>query len=122
VIKSEYERLLADDRIYFGKNGDAVPSRKQFLKDIEGIAPWTWWPHDEAGHTDEAKREVYELFGAEEANKLTPKPERLLERILHVATKPGDVVLDFFAGSGTTASVAFKLGRKWIAVEQLDYI
>ncbi|MCT4577500.1 site-specific DNA-methyltransferase [Donghicola sp.] len=122
VVKAEYERLLADDRIYFGKNGDAVPSRKQFLKDIEGIAPWTWWPHDEAGHTDEAKREVYELFGAEEANKLTPKPERLLERILHVATKPGDIVLDFFAGSGTTASVAFKLGRKWIAVEQLDYI
>lgn len=122
VVKAEYERLLADDRIYFGKNGDAMPSRKQFLKDIEGIAPWTWWPHDEAGHTDEAKREVYELFGAEEANKLTPKPERLLQRILYVATKPGDIVLDFFAGSGTTASVALKMGRRWIAVEQLDYI
>lgn len=122
IVRAEYERLLADDRIYFGKNGDAMPSRKQFLKDIEGIAPWTWWPHDEAGHTDEAKKEVYELFGAEEANKLTPKPERLLQRILHIATKPGDIVLDFFAGSGTTASVALKMGRRWIAVEQLDYI
>ena len=116
VIEPKYLELVKDDRIYFGKDGNAVPSRKQFLKDVEGMVPWTWWPHEEAGHTDEAKREGHALFGADEAFG-TPKPERLLERIIHIATNPGDLVLDSFAGSGTTGAVAHKMGRKWIMVE-----
>lgn len=116
IIKSEYEKLLDEKRVYFGKDGNAVPSRVQFLKDIEGIVPWTWWPHEEAGHTDEAKREVYTLFGTDNAFD-TPKPERLIQRVLHIATNPGDLVLDSFLGSGTTAAVAHKMGRRWIGIE-----
>jgi adenine-specific DNA-methyltransferase len=116
VIEPKYKELLSSGRIYFGKNGDAVPSRIQYLAEIEGIAPWTWWPHEEVGHTDEAKREVQELYGKEDSFA-TPKPERLLHRILHIATNPGDLVLDSFAGSGTTAAVAHKMGRRFVVVE-----
>lgn len=62
IIESVYQKLLEDSREYFGKNGDAIPSQKQFLNDIEGIVPWTWWPHEEVGHTDEAKREGHALI------------------------------------------------------------
>ncbi|HEY3524975.1 MAG TPA: site-specific DNA-methyltransferase [Nitrososphaeraceae archaeon] len=116
VIESEYFRLLSEGRMYFGKNGDAVPSRIQYLKDVEGIVPWTWWPHEEAGHTDESKREIQDLFGKTDTFD-TPKPERLISRIIHIATNPGDIVLDSFAGSGTTGAVAHKMGRRWIMVE-----
>lgn len=116
VIEPEYFRLLAENRMYFGKNGDAVPSRIQYLKDIEGIVPWTWWPHEEVGHTDESKREIQTLFGKSDTFD-TPKPERLINRILEIATNPGDLVLDSFAGSGTTGAVAHKMSRRWIMVE-----
>ncbi len=102
--------------MYFGKKGDAVPSRIQYLRDIEGVVPWTWWPHEEVGHTDESKREIQELFGKTDAFA-TPKPERLINRVLEIATNPGDLVLDSFAGSGTTGAVAHKMGRRWIMVE-----
>lgn len=120
VIESKYLELVKNDLIYFGKDGNAVPSRKQYLNDIEGVVPWTWWPHEEAGHTDEAKRESQILYGVDEAFG-TPKPERLLFRIIHIATKPGDLILDSFAGSGTTGAVAHKMGRKWIMVELGDH-
>jgi len=116
VIEPKFKQLLADNRIYFGKDGNAVPARLQFLSEIEGIAPWTWWPHEDVGHTDEAKKEMHALFTPENAFA-TPKPERLIERILHIATNPGDLVLDSFAGSGTTGAVAHKMGRRWIMVE-----
>lgn len=116
VIEPEYKRLLEEGKIYFGKDGNAVPSRIQYLKDIDGIVPWTWWPHEEAGHTDEAKREVQTLFGKDIAFD-TPKPERLIERVIRIASDPGDLVLDSFAGSGTTGAVAHKMGRRWIMVE-----
>jgi adenine-specific DNA-methyltransferase len=116
MVEAEYQRLLAEGRMYFGKDGNAVPSRIQYLKDIEGLAPWTWWPHEEVGHTDEAKREMQALFGKKDAFD-TPKPERLVARILAIATSPGDLVLDSFAGSGTTGAVAHKMGRRWIMVE-----
>lgn len=80
------------------------------------MVPWTWWPHDECGHTDESKKEMHSLFGKGNAFD-TPKPERLLQRILHIATNPGDLVLDSFAGSGTTGAVAHKMGRRWIMIE-----
>jgi hypothetical protein len=122
VIESEYFRLLAEGRMYFGKDGNAVPSRIQYLKDIDGIVPWTWWPHEEVGHTDEAKKEIQSIFGTQTAFP-TPKPVRLIERILSIATNPGDLILDSFAGSGTTAHAAMKLNaesggeRKFILVE-----
>ena len=111
VVESEYYRLLEEGRMYFGKNGDAVPSRIQYLSSIEGIVPWTWWPHEEVGHTDESKREIQALFGKSDSFD-TPKPERLISRILSIATNPGDIVLDSFAGSGTTGAVAHKMGRR----------
>jgi len=116
VIEPKFKQLLADNRIYFGKDGNAVPARIQFLSEIEGMAPWTWWPHEDVGHTDEAKKEMHALFTPENAFA-TPKPERLIERILHIATNPNDLVLDSFAGSGTTGAVAHKMGRRWIMVE-----
>jgi len=120
VIEPRYKELLADGRIYFGKSGDAVPSRIQYLRDIEGIAPWTWWPHEDAGHTHEAKKEAQTLSGKDDPFG-TPKPERLLHQVLHIATNPGDLVLDSFLGSGTTAAVAHKMGRRWIGVELGDH-
>lgn len=120
VIEPKYKELVEADLIYFGKDGNAVPSRKQYLADIEGIAAWTWWPHEEAGHNDEAKRESQSLSGADNSFG-TPKPERLMQRILHLATNPGDLVLDSFAGSGTTGAVAHKMGRRWIMVEIGDH-
>lgn len=120
IVQSKFHELLDDDLVYFGKNGDAMPSRKQFLKDIEGMVPWTWWPHEESGHTDEAKREGHALFGAGSAFG-TPKPERLLERIVTIASNPNDLVLDSFLGSGTTASVAQKMGRRFIGIEMGDH-
>lgn len=118
VIETEYKRLLSDNRIYFGKDGNAVPSRIQFLKDIDGMVPWTWWPHEEVGHTDEARKEIQGLFDTQTAFD-TPKPTRLLERILSIATNPGDLVLDSFAGSGTTGHAVLKLNGASLAKEQL---
>lgn len=89
----------------------------RYLDEVEGLVPWTWWPHDETGHTDEAKRELQTLFGAADAFD-TPKPERLLERIVHISTSPGDIVLDCFLGSGTTAAVAHKMRRRWVGIER----
>jgi adenine-specific DNA-methyltransferase len=108
VIESEFKRLKAENRIYFGKAGDGVPRRKLYLDEAEGLVPWSWWPHEEVGHTDEAAREIRALFGTQTAFS-TPKPTRLIERILQIATNPGDLVLDFFAGSGTTAHAVLKM-------------
>lgn len=116
TIKPEYEKLLAAGRIYFGKDGNSQPNIIRFLDEVEGLVPWTWWPHEEVGHNDEAKKEIFGIFGKENVFD-TPKPERLLKRILEIATNPGDLVLDSFAGSGTTGAVAHKMGRQWIMIE-----
>ncbi|MBI4238188.1 MAG: site-specific DNA-methyltransferase [Deltaproteobacteria bacterium] len=116
TTEDNYKALLAEGRIWFGKNGDGQPNVIRYLTEVEGMVPWTWWPHDECGHTDEAKKEIHELFGKVDAFD-TPKPERLLKRVLDIATSPGDWVLDSFAGSGTTGAVAHKMGRRWIMVE-----
>ena len=120
VIYSEYEKLVASNRAYFGKDGNGVPRRKEFLSLAKGLVPWTWWPHEECGHTDEAKKEVNKIFGGD-ISFATPKPERLIERILHVASNTGDLVLDSFLGSGTTAAVAHKTGRHYIGIEMGDH-
>jgi len=114
-IRGTFDELVAQGRIYFGMNGDSQPSIIRYLDEVEGLVPWTWWPHEETGHTDEAKREIQVLFHAAFD---TPKPERLLHRIIYIATNPGDLVLDYFLGSGTTAAVAHKMGRRWIGIER----
>lgn len=120
MVEPEFEKLRAKGRIYWGKDGKAQPSVIRFLSEVEGLVPWTWWPHTEVGHTDESKKECNALFGAD-VSFGTPKPERLVERILHIATNPGDLVLDSFLGSGTTAAVAHKMGRRWIGIEMGDH-
>jgi adenine-specific DNA-methyltransferase len=109
---------VAEKRLWWGRNGtNTVPALKLFLTDVrDGMTPHNWWPHEEVGHTDEAKKESNELFGGSSSFG-TPKPERLLHRILALASNPGDIVLDSFAGSGTTGAVAQKMGRRWIMVE-----
>ena len=116
IAKATFEKLLAEGRLYFGKKGNSQPNIVRYLDEVEGFAPWTWWPSTEVGHTDESKKEMHALFGKESAFE-TPKPERLLHRVLTIATNPGDLVLDSFLGSGTTAAVAHKMGRRWIGIE-----
>lgn len=93
--------------------------RKSYLADMPGRTPVNFLPHTEVGHTDGAKKEIQALFPNTNAFA-TPKPERLLERIIHIATNPGDIVLDVFAGSGTTAAVAQKMGRRWVTCELVE--
>ncbi len=114
--KSRYLELRADNRIWFGVDGNNVPRIKRFLSEVqEGIVCMTVWLRTEVGDNQDAKREVM-AFNSEEVFS-TPKPERLLQRILELASTPGDWVLDSFAGSGTTGAVAHKMGRRWIMVE-----
>ncbi|MFM6189086.1 site-specific DNA-methyltransferase [Planktothrix sp.] len=114
--KKKFDELIADNRIWFGENGDARPAYKRFLSEVTDTIPSTTiWTYDEVGHNDEAKKEMRTLF----VNDLfaTPKPERLLKRIIELSTNPDDIVLDSFAGSGTTGAVAHKMGRHWIMIE-----
>ena len=120
VSKQKFQELVDDNRIWFGQKGNNVPSIKRFLSDVrQGVTPTTIWFHGDVGHNQEARQETNIVIG----DKIfkTPKPERLLLQIIHIATKENDVVLDFFSGSGTTAAVAHKMNRQWIAVEQMDY-
>lgn len=115
-----YEELLEDNRVWFGASGQGAPQLKRFLSEVmQGRVPTTWWPHEEVGHSQEGKKEILALFPNEQPFS-TPKPERLLERIIHIGSNPGDIVLDVFAGSGTTAAVAHKMGRRWVTCELLE--
>jgi len=117
VSRKGFEVLLNDNRIWWGKDGNAVPMKKVFLSESGGKKVCnTFWPHDEVGSNKTANEEQRALFGDGQVFS-TPKPERLLQRIIHLATNPGDWVLDSFAGSGTTGAVAHKMGRRWIMVE-----
>jgi adenine-specific DNA-methyltransferase len=120
MIEPEFRKLEAAGRIYWGKDGKAQPSVVRYLSEVEGMVPWTWWPHEEVGHTDESKKEANALFGAD-VSFGTPKPERLMQRIIQIASNPGDLVLDSFLGSGTTAAVAHKMGRHWIGIEMGEH-
>ena len=114
--KERFQQLVKDNRIWFGAKGSNVPRIKRFLSEVqEGIVCMTVWLRSEVGDNQDAKREVA-VFNRTDIFA-TPKPERLSRRILHLASNPGDLVLDSFAGSGTTGAVAHKMGRRWIMVE-----
>jgi adenine-specific DNA-methyltransferase len=111
------EEQIAENRIWFGETGNNVPRLKRFLHEVSDSVPaTTWWDYQNFGHNDEARRESKALVDNADIFA-TPKPERLLERILTLSTNPGDLVLDSFAGSGTTGAVAHKMGRRWIMIE-----
>lgn len=115
------EELVRDNRLWFGKEGDSPPRMKVFLSEVQdGIVPDTWWAHDAAGTNQDSKKEMLDLFPDSEPFG-TPKPEKLIQRILTIATNPGDLVLDSFLGSGTTAAVAHKMGRRWIGIEMGEH-
>lgn len=112
----EFNRLVKDNRIWFGKKGVNVPRKKVFLSEVQdGVVPTTTWRFEEVGSTQDAKKEAKSLNP--EDPFATPKPEKLIEKILKIATLKNDLVLDSFLGSGTTAAVAHKMGRKWIGIE-----
>lgn len=117
VSRDTFEQLRADNRLWWGKTGRTFPFRKRFESELGGLVPTTFWTHDEVGDNREAKAEVTRLFQREKIFA-TPKPERLLRRIISIASKPGDIVLDCFAGSGTTAAVAHKMHRRWVTIEK----
>jgi adenine-specific DNA-methyltransferase len=118
--KDGFEKAVAENTMYYGPDGDGAPSIKRFLSEMPGMVPWTWWSHVESGHSQEGTKESQVLFGSDNSFS-TPKPERLIQRIIHIATNHGDLVLDSFAGSGTTGAVAHKMGRRWIMVELGDH-
>jgi adenine-specific DNA-methyltransferase len=109
-------------RVYFGRDGNAVPRLKKYLSEAKiGVAPSTLWMADEVGTTDSAKKHLMALL-TKEAVFDTPKPEGLVQRILHIASNPGDLILDAYLGSGTTAAVAMKMGRDFLGLEQGPHI
>jgi len=118
VPKESFEQLVADNRIYFGPDGNRMPRRKRFLSEVrDGVVPTTWWSGDKFGKNEDGKREIKVLFPETPDPFATPKPERLIRFVLELGSSPGDWVLDSFAGSGTTGAVAHKMGRRWIMVE-----
>ncbi|GAA8304473.1 hypothetical protein HpDR22_13230 [Helicobacter pylori] len=120
--KENFQKLVDDNRIYFGRNGDNVPSLKRFLSEVkQGTTPLTIWKYTEVGHNQDATKQLLALFNNVKLFD-TPKPEALISRILEISTQENDLVLDFFAGSGTTCAVAHKMKRRYIGIEQMDYI
>ena len=121
VSKEKFEDLNADNRIWWGPKGDARPSIKRYLSEVADLVPRTLWLRDDVGSNRTSKNEMRHLFpGA--PSFATPKPEALMRRIIDIATSPGDTVIDCFLGSGTTAAVAQKMGRRWIGIEILDEV
>ena len=119
--KEKMDILIKENRIWFGKDGSAAPRLKRFLTDVkDGITSLTIWLNDEVGHNQSAKEEVKQFNNSDVFS--TPKPEKLIQKVLTLATNPGDIVLDSFLGSGTTAAVAHKMGRRWIGVEMGDHV
>jgi adenine-specific DNA-methyltransferase len=112
------KKAQVENRVYYGKDGARLPIIKSYLTEVQdGFVPKTWWPAEEVGSNQAAKRDHLRklLAGVEPFG--TPKPEELIHRVIHISTDAGDWVLDSFAGSGTTGAVAHKMGRRWIMVE-----
>lgn len=119
VSKATFDELDQEGRVWWGRTGDAIPRIKKFLSEAkQGVVPATLWLHEDVGTNAEAKIEIRQVFATTDVDLfMTPKPERLVRRALEIGSEPGDLVLDSFAGSGTTGAVAHKMGRRWIMVE-----
>jgi adenine-specific DNA-methyltransferase len=126
VKKETYEKLLKDNLMYFGANGDGQPAVKRFLAEMDGMVPWTWWDHQESGHSQAGLKETIDLFGRDGAF-VTAKPTKLLSRIITIGSNKEGTILDFFAGSGTTGHAVIKLNRedggdrKYILIEMGEH-
>ena len=113
VSPSTFEELDTDGRIWWGQSGNNMPRLKRFLSEVkEGVVPQTIWIHAEVGNTQEAKKEIVRILAGGPDIFSTPKPTRLIRRILQIATNPGDLVLDSFAGSGTTGHAVLQLNKE----------
>ncbi|GAB3540963.1 site-specific DNA-methyltransferase [Spirosoma fluminis] len=129
ISKETYQNLEQDKRIWWGRDGQSIPRVKKFLSEAkQGVVPTTWWTHSDAGQNADAKVELRNIFEGSDTNLFnTPKPKKLIERILQLATGPNDIILDSFAGSGTTAHAVLNLNqqdggnRQFILVEMEDY-
>jgi adenine-specific DNA-methyltransferase len=111
MLEAEYLKKKAEGRIWFGRDGSARPRIKTYLSESEGVSSWTWWPHEDAGHNQEAKKEILQILGSSRLFDY-PKPVRLLAKILQISTKKDSIILDSFAGSGTTAHAVLSLNAK----------
>ena len=127
VSEEKFWEMDRDGRIWWGKDGNNVPAPKIFLSEVaDGVVPQTFWSYEEVGHTQDAKKEIKTIFTGETPFD-TPKPVRLIERILQIASDPDSIILDSFAGSGTTAHAVLNMNkadggnRKFILVEMMDY-
>ena len=110
------------NNIWFGKDGNGVPRTKKFLSDRKnGLTPETLWRAEEVGTTSDAKKQLLQIF-KEVSLFDTPKPEHLISKLIHISTDPGDLVIDPYLGSGTTAAVAHKMGRRYIGIENGEHI
>lgn len=120
--KERMKEMDDNNEIWFGVNNDATPSRKTFLTELSntGTPPTTIWLYSDAGHNHEARNEIKTISSQNIFD--TPKPEKLLQKIIHIGSNENDIVLDFHLGSGTTCAVAHKMGRRYIGIEQMDYI
>ena len=113
--EQKFKELDADGRIWWGKNGNSIPQIKRFLSEVkQGVVPQTFWSYQEVGHTQEAKKELVAICDFEDSASvfITPKPTRLIKRILEIATDKDSLVLDSFAGTGTTGHAVMALNRE----------
>ncbi len=124
--EEKFKELDTDNRVWWGKNGDAIPQLKRFLSEVkQGVVPQTFWPYQDVGHTQEAKQELVSMMDFKDSASvfITPKPVRLIKRILEIGADKDSLILDSFAGSGTTGHAVFSLNnadggnRRFILVE-----
>ena len=125
-VESEFIKQRDEGRMWFGADGKGTPRRKTYLSEREGKNVWTWWDNKGVGHSQEATKEIGKIFGTPTAFDY-PKPVRLIQRIIQIATRKDSIVLDSFAGSGTTAQAVLNMNkhdggcRRIILVEMGDY-
>jgi adenine-specific DNA-methyltransferase len=120
--KARMDALIANGEVWFGRDGNGVPRLKRYLSNASmGVTPETLWTPDVAGTTTQAKHHLLAMFPDDPVFD-TPKPEALIHRVLTIATDPGDLVVDGFLGSGTTAAVAHKTGRRWLGIERGQHV
>jgi adenine-specific DNA-methyltransferase len=120
IAESRLRELDSEGRIWWGPKGEARPSIKRYLSEVSDLVPRTFWSKEDVGSNRTSKNEMRALF-PDAASFTTPKPERLLQRLFQIATEEGDLILDSFLGSGTTAAVAHKMGRRWIGIEMGEH-